>query len=81
VQILKLGASGSHVVKLQKRWLELGLNLGSADGKFGPKTETSLKPFQSNQGFLAEGVAGSETLAAFPGNFWDRHFYHTGRSS
>jgi peptidoglycan hydrolase-like protein with peptidoglycan-binding domain len=32
VQILKLGASGSDVVKLQKRLLELGLNLGSADG-------------------------------------------------
>jgi len=81
VQILKLGASGSDVVKLQKRLLELGLNPGSADGKFGPKTETALKQFQSNQGFLADGVAGPETLAAFPGNFWDRHFYHTGRSS
>ncbi|HEY9295190.1 MAG TPA: peptidoglycan-binding protein [Phormidium sp.] len=68
MQILKLGASGSDVVKLQKRLLELGLNLGSADGKFGPKTETSLKQFQSNQGFLADGVAGPETLAAlFPG--------------
>jgi hypothetical protein len=68
VQILKLGASGSDVVKLQKRLLELGLNPGSADGKLGPKTETSLKQFQSNQGFLADGVAGSETLAAlFPG--------------
>ena len=68
MQILKLGASDSDVVKLQKRLLELGLNPGSADGKFGPKTETSLKQFQSNQGFLADGVAGSETLAAlFPG--------------
>jgi hypothetical protein len=68
VQILKLGASGSDVVKLQKRLLELGLNLGSADGKFGPKTKTSLKQFQSNQGLLADGVAGPETLAAlFPG--------------
>ena len=81
MQILKLGASGSDVVKLQKRLLELGLNPGSADGKFGPKTETALKQFQSNQGFLADGVADSETLAAFPGNFWDGHFYHTGRSS
>ena len=81
MQILKLGALGSEVVKLQKRLLELGLNPGNPDGKFGQKTETSLKLFQSNQGFLADGVAGSETLAAFPGNFWARHFYPTGRSS
>ncbi|TAG63628.1 MAG: hypothetical protein EAZ25_23845 [Oscillatoriales cyanobacterium] len=68
VQTLKLGASGSDVVKLQKRLLELGLNLGSADGKFGPKTEASLKQFQTNQKFLANGIAGPETLAAlFPG--------------
>ena len=68
MQILKLGASGSDVVKLQKRLLELGFNPGSADGKFGQKTETSLKQFQSNQGFLANGIAGAETLLAlFPG--------------
>ncbi len=45
MKILKLGASGPDAVKLQKRLLELGLNPGSADGKFGPKTETSLKQF------------------------------------
>ena len=68
MQTLKLGASGSDVVKLQKRLLELGLNPGSADGKFGPKTETSLKQFQSNKGFLSDGIAGPKTLAAlFPG--------------
>ncbi|MCC3508056.1 MAG: peptidoglycan-binding protein [Microcoleus sp. PH2017_17_BER_D_A] len=53
MQTLKLGASGSDVVKLQKRLLELGLNPGPADGKFGPKTEASLKQFQTNQKFLA----------------------------
>ncbi|TAF56008.1 MAG: peptidoglycan-binding protein [Oscillatoriales cyanobacterium] len=68
VQTLKLGASGADVVKLQKRLLELGLNPGPADGKFGPKTEASLKQFQTNQKFLANGIAGKETLAAlFPG--------------
>ncbi|MEG4317977.1 MULTISPECIES: peptidoglycan-binding protein [unclassified Microcoleus] len=68
MQTLKLGASGSDVVKLQKRLLELGLNPGTADGKFGPKTEASLKQFQTNQKFLANGIAGPETLAAlFPG--------------
>ncbi|MBE9120361.1 peptidoglycan-binding protein [Tychonema sp. LEGE 07199] len=68
VQTLKLGASGSDVVKLQKRLQELGFNPGSADGKLGPKTEASLKQFQSNQGFLADGIAGPKTLAAlFPG--------------
>ncbi|MEG4803499.1 peptidoglycan-binding protein [Microcoleus sp. ARI1-B5] len=68
MQTLKLGASGSDVVKLQKRLLELGLNSGGADGKFGPKTEAAVKQFQSNKGFLVDGVAGPKTLAAlFPG--------------
>jgi len=68
MQTLKLGASGSDVVKLQKRLLELGLNSGSADGKFGPKTEAAVKQFQSNQGLVTDGVAGVKTLTAlFPG--------------
>lgn len=68
MQTLKLGASGSDVVKLQKGLLELGLNLGSADGKFGPKTEAALKQFQTNKGLLADGIAGVKTLTAlFPG--------------
>lgn len=68
MQTLKLGASGSDVVKLQKRLLELGLNSGSADGKFGPKTETAVKQFQQNKGLVADGIAGQKTLAAlFPG--------------
>lgn len=68
MQTIKLGASGSDVVKLQKRLLELELNLGSADGKFGPKTEAALKQFQSNQGFVVDGIADTKTLTAlFPG--------------
>jgi Putative peptidoglycan binding domain len=68
VQTLKIGASGSDVVKLQKRLLELGLNLGNADGKFGPKTEAALKQFQSNQGFSPNGIADTKILTAlFPG--------------
>lgn len=68
MKILKLGASGSDVVKLQKRLLELGLNSSRADGKFGPKTEAALKEFQSNQGLVADGIAGDRTLTAlFPG--------------
>ncbi|NJK73161.1 MAG: hypothetical protein HC942_02050 [Microcoleus sp. SU_5_6] len=68
MQTLKLGASGSDVVKLQKRLLELGLNSGSADGKFGPKTETAVKQFQKDKGLLVDGIAGQKTLAAlFPG--------------
>ncbi len=68
MKTLKLGASGSDVVKLQKRLLELELNSGSADGKFGPKTEAAVKEFQSNNKFLVDGIAGPKTLAAlFPG--------------
>ena len=46
MQILKLGASGSDVVKLQKRLLELGLNPRRADGKFGPKLKHPSNNFR-----------------------------------
>ncbi|MCU0542108.1 MAG: peptidoglycan-binding protein [Oscillatoriaceae cyanobacterium Prado104] len=45
------------MVRLQKCLLvELGLSAGLADGKFGPKTEASLKQFQTNKGLLAGGM-------------------------
>jgi len=34
------------------------------DGKFGPKTEASVKKFQADQKLVADGICGEHTFAA-----------------
>jgi putative chitinase len=58
--LLKLGSTGDDVVKLQKK---LGVD---PIGKFGPKTETAVKSWQSANGLSADGVVGDGT--------WDKMF-------
>jgi len=53
--LLKIGSKGEDVKKLQQK---LGL---SADGDFGPKTETAVKSWQTANGLTADGVVGSVT--------------------
>lgn len=60
--ILKLGSKGPDVTKLQKRLKELGYYKGSADGDFGPGTDTALKAFQKRNGLTADGIAGKATV-------------------
>jgi putative chitinase len=55
--LLKLGSTGDDVVKLQKK---LGVD---PIGKFGPKTETAVKSWQSANGLSADGVVGDGTWA------------------
>lgn len=59
--VLKRGSSGPDVVKLQKA---LGV---TADGSFGPGTETALKQWQSGSGLAATGVADAATLKKITG--------------
>jgi putative chitinase len=54
--MLKIGSDGEDVKKLQTF---LGL---TADGKFGPMTEASLKAWQQKNGLNADGIAGEKTL-------------------
>lgn len=56
--LLKKGMNGAEVIELQK-----ALKI-TADGDFGPKTETVLKKFQKANGLVADGVAGAKTLEA-----------------
>lgn len=58
VTTVKLGSKGDVVKSLQAA---LGL---SADGDFGPATQTALKKWQTENGLTADGVAGPKTLAA-----------------
>jgi putative chitinase len=53
--LLKLGSTGEDVVKLQKK---LGVD---PIGKFGPKTESAVKEWQSSHGLSADGIVGDGT--------------------
>ena len=53
--LLKLGSEGEDVKKLQ---IKLGVD---PIGKFGPKTETAVKSWQSFNGLTADGIVGDGT--------------------
>ena len=54
--ILKKGLAGEPVRRLQAK---LGV---TADGQFGPGTETALKDWQKKNGLSADGIAGPDTF-------------------
>jgi peptidoglycan hydrolase-like protein with peptidoglycan-binding domain len=56
MSILKRGLSGEPVKVLQTK---LGV---TADGIFGPGTETALKEYQKKHGLAADGIAGPDTF-------------------
>jgi peptidoglycan hydrolase-like protein with peptidoglycan-binding domain len=57
MSILKRGLSGEPVKILQTK---LGV---TADGQFGPGTETALKDYQQKHGLKVDGIAGPDTFA------------------
>jgi peptidoglycan hydrolase-like protein with peptidoglycan-binding domain len=57
MSILKRGLSGEPVKILQAK---LGV---TADGAFGPGTETALKTYQQQHGLKVDGIAGPDTFA------------------
>lgn len=58
------GMSGENVKNLQDFLNWAGYNCGTADGKFGSKTETALKSWQKAAGLTADGKFGSGSLSA-----------------
>ena len=54
---LKKGDRGQEVSRLQKRLCGL-----TVDGIFGSKTRTAVEDFQSKQGLVVDGIAGTNTL-------------------
>lgn len=58
---LKAGDSGEAVTVLQERLLELGYEIGTADGQFGKKTESAIKQVQILAGLEVTGIADNET--------------------
>ena len=54
--VLRIGSRGADVARLQRA---LGI---TADGIFGPATETALKQFQKGAELTVDGIAGPNTL-------------------
>ncbi len=60
---LKLGATGTDVMALQRRLQELGYYSGNIDGDFGAETELAVKAFQRVNGLTVDGKVGVNTLS------------------
>jgi N-acetylmuramoyl-L-alanine amidase len=56
--------SGDDVLTLQQRLLDLGFQVGRADGFYGHQTEMGVREFQRNIGVPADGTCGPSTLKA-----------------
>src|SRR5690606_32980564 len=48
--------------KIQAQLIRLGHLTGTADGVFGPQTESALRAFQSSQNLPQTGVADAATI-------------------
>lgn len=59
--LLKEGASGMEVRKIQARLAELGYYSGGTDGLYGATTVDAVKAFQRANGLSADGQAGVQT--------------------
>lgn len=61
---IRPGAQGSRVRAMQQALISLNYLSGSADGKYGPKTQAAVKAFQRGNRLTADGLAGRKTLTA-----------------
>jgi N-acetylmuramoyl-L-alanine amidase len=55
---------GEDVRALQERLLEMGYDVGRADGVYGARTARSLAQFQKEVGLSADGSCGPQTMKA-----------------
>jgi putative chitinase len=62
--VLRFGAKGKEVKRLQQALADRGFKPGAIDGDFGGGTEAALMAFQHSQGLLVDGVAGARSQAA-----------------
>ena len=59
--VIRSGATGEAVIRLQTRLQELGYYTGTVDGQFGPGTRSAVTAFQQRNGLQADGIVGPET--------------------
>ena len=55
---------GDDVATLQRKLLEMGFDIGKADGIFGPRSSAGLKEFQRAVGIDPDGRCGANTVVA-----------------
>jgi N-acetylmuramoyl-L-alanine amidase len=55
---------GDDVRALQERLLEMGYDVGRADGIYGPRTARAVARFQREAGITPDGAAGPQTIGA-----------------
>ena len=70
MQILKTGAIGNNVIKLQillNGHLNPGIRIKN-DGHFGNQTQKAVKAFQKKKGLEVDEMVGPETWSALSGN-------------
>ena len=60
---VRSGSKGDDAKLVQQRLIDLKYLTGTADGQFGSKSVAALKAFQTKNGLVADGVAGSGTNA------------------
>ena len=59
--VIRAGAMGDSVTRLQNRLKELGYYNDTVDGQFGPGTRTAVTAFQERHGLQADGIVGPDT--------------------
>ncbi len=62
--ISQYGSNGEEVKQIQTKLKSWGYYNGNVDGVFGSKTYNAVKAFQKKNGLTADGIVGSQTLAA-----------------
>ena len=62
--LMRLGDSNESVKIMQQKLISLGYLTGTADGIFGNMTYRAVKEFQKANALYADGIAGSQTIAA-----------------
>ncbi len=65
--ILRIGVQGDEVTRLQQALKDLGYYTAEVDGQYGQGTALAVTLFQAQAGLTADGLAGSDTLAALYG--------------
>jgi peptidoglycan hydrolase-like protein with peptidoglycan-binding domain len=62
--VLRVDAAGESVKELQTMLNALGFKCGKVDGKFGPRTLSAVRLFQTNNPpLIVDGVVGAATWA------------------
>jgi peptidoglycan hydrolase-like protein with peptidoglycan-binding domain len=59
--VLKAGATGLPVRRLQSRMSAVGFDTGGVDGRFGAKTEAAVRKLQQSFNLSVDGAVGAKT--------------------